>query len=83
MPAAFQACTDAIVASPEEAFAIAAPKMQVSKDVLLAAYKAGRLTLRAAPVSTGPGHDQVMAAFNYMQKRGALEAKPLGGDFFA
>jgi NitT/TauT family transport system substrate-binding protein len=81
--AAFQACTEAIIANPDEAFTIAAPKMQVSKDVLLSAYKAGRLPLRATSASEGTGNAQIKAAFDYMQKRGAFEAKPLGADFFA
>ena len=81
--AAFQACTEAIIANPDEAFTIAAPKMQVSKDILLAAYKAGRLPMRATSASEGAGNAQVKAAFDYMQKRGAFDAKPLGADFFA
>ena len=83
LAAAFRDCIDAIMAHPEEAFAISAAKMQVAPAVFLDGFAAKRLDFRADAMTEPAGRKLVTGAFDYLQARGAFEPKKLGDDFFA
>ena len=83
LAAAFRDCIDAIMAHPEEAFAISAAKMQVAPAVLLDGFAAKRLDFRSDSMTERGGRKLMTGAFDYLQARGAFEPKKLGDDFFA
>jgi NitT/TauT family transport system substrate-binding protein len=83
LSAAFRDCIAGIIASPDEAIAVSAAKMQVAPAIIRDALSSKRLDFRADSMTDPAGRKLVADAFSYMQSRGSLQGKALGDDFFA
>jgi NitT/TauT family transport system substrate-binding protein len=78
----FVDCIAAIKRNPDEAFALAAPKLNVTPQVLRMAYDDHRLTFESVPMTGAAGRKIVVTAYAYMRGHGVFEDKPLNADFF-